>query len=287
MKKTLLLLLSAFSMLAHAQENNSILWQISGNGLKQPSYLFGTIHMIPKKDYFFTPKMNEVFLSCNALLIEADMFSIGLSEQIDLAKRAFLPESKTLQDYMDSLEYLQFKQVMKDSLGIKEKKIDGSYGRIKPFFLSALLLQKYVGKTKTYEQELYNYSKKNKMELLALETIDFQMSLADSLSIEEQIDGLGDMKEYHKYFEMVTLYKQQNINGLYDMGIEEFQTQAELKFMALFLTDRNRDWIPKIENFAKEKSCFIAVGALHLTGETGVIELLRKEGYTVEPVVSN
>jgi hypothetical protein len=286
MRKLLILLFALVYVGIQAQENKSILWEISGNGLSQPSYLFGTIHMIPKKDYFFTPEMKKAFKSCHRLVIEADMFSLSLSEQVNLAKQVVLPNGKTLKNYMDSAEYVQFKHFLHDSLGIKESKIDNKYARIKPFFLTALLLKEYVGKTKTYEQELHKTAKKQKMELLGLETIEFQMSLAEQMSIEEQLDEITDLREFRDYYRMVELYKQQDLNGLYKMSVESFNTEKEMQFMEILINQRNIDWIKKIEKLVAEKSCFIAVGAMHLPDEKGVIELLRKEGYTLQPVLS-
>ncbi len=284
MKKTIILLLTVITLCAGAQTENSLLWEISGNGLEQSSYVFGTIHMIPKNDYFFTPEMQTAFNACEVLVIEADMFSLSLSEKINLATQMIFPDGKTLKDYMDSVEYVELKQLLADSIGIKEKKFDKKYARIKPFYLMGVFLPEYVGKIKTYEQELFSYSKKNKMDLKALETIEFQMKLAEGLTIERQIEGLSDMEQYRMYLKMVELYKEQNINELREMALEEYKSESELEFLKLFVDDRNHDWIPKIAAMAKEKSSFIAVGALHLPGENGVLELLIKEGYIVKPV---
>jgi len=283
-RHSLLLVLVLFSVSLKSQNSSSLLWEISGNGLKQPSYLFGTIHIIPKSDYFFTDEMKQAFDSCKALVLEADMFSISLSEKIKMVNKVLIPDGKTLEQYMDSNEYAYFKQVLKDSLGISGKKVDKKYARIKPFFLTALLLQEFVGKTKTYEQELFNDSKKNDMSLLGLETIEFQLSLAEEIPFGEQLTELTDMNQYRSYSTMVALYKRQDLDGLHKMSIEEYKTPAEKEFLDLFLTKRNSDWIPKIEKMINEQPCFIAVGALHLPGETGVIELLKKEGFTVNPV---
>jgi uncharacterized protein YbaP (TraB family) len=290
MKKIIiaLLVLVSVNLTAQNNNNNSLLWKITGNGLTQPSYIFGTIHMIPKKDYFFTPQMQSAFDSCQTLVIEADMFSLKLADQIKLASKIVLPEQKTLLDYMDSAEYISFKQILIDSLGVKEKTLDKKYNRIKPFFLTALLMQKYVGKTKTYEEELYKISKKQKMNLIGLETLEFQMSLADSITIEEQIEGLGEsMGEILQYYKMVELYKNQDLEGLYKMAIAEFKTETELEFMNLIVSKRNADWVPKIKQYTNISSCFIAVGTLHLAGTDGVIELLRREGYSVTAVCEN
>lgn len=288
MKKNLITaILLIFASITSAQNQNSLLWEISGNGLQKPSYLFGTIHMIPKKDYFFTDQMSKSLKNCESLVVEINMFSLSLAQQVNLVKQVILPQDKTIKQYMDSIEYFAFRQFLIDSLNIKKKKIDKRYIRIKPFFLTALLMQDYVGKTKTYEQELYKLSKKNKMELKALENIEFQMGLAEKMTIEEQIEGMTDMESFSMYYEMVELYKKQNIKDLYNISMQEYKTDEELDFLKVFIDDRNADWIPKIENLTKESSCFIAFGALHLPGKKGVIQLLKNKGYTIKPIISN
>ncbi len=241
MKITIVVLLAVITLSASAQTENSLLWEISGNGLEKSSYIFGTIHMIPKNDFFFTPQMQTTFNTCETLVIEADMFNMSLSEKINLATQMILPDGKTLQNYMESVEYAELKQILADSIGIKEKKFDKKYSRIKPFYLMGVFLPEYLGKIKTYEQELFNYSKKNKMELKALETIEFQMKLAEGLSMEEQIEGLADMEQYRMYYKMVELYKEQNINELHEMALAEYKTESELDFLKVFVNDRNKD----------------------------------------------
>ena len=89
------------SLMAKAQESkSSLLWKISGNGLSNTSYIFGTIHMIPKSDYFFYESWENCFDSCKALALEIDL-NISKSEQISLAKsKMMLPEGQSLKDFM-------------------------------------------------------------------------------------------------------------------------------------------------------------------------------------------
>ncbi len=270
-------------LVAHLSQAQ-LLWEISGNGLEQPSYLFGTIHMIPKNDYFFTDAMQKAFDSSEQLVLEADMFNLSLADKLKLAGEMFLPQGTTLQDYMEAERYAAMRQLFADSLGIKAKKLDKKYSRIKPFFLSALLLQEYVGKTRTYEEELNQAAKKQGMLVQGLETVAYQMGLANSLSIEEQLEGMDDMASYRQYASLVAAYKQQDLNQLLQLSEEEYESEAGQAFMADFVHTRNADWVPKIEAFIKDRPTFIAVGALHLPGEKGVLDLLKGQGYTVKPL---
>jgi len=262
---------------------NSLLWRISGNGLEKPSYIFGTIHLIPKDDYFFTDIMKEKFDSCENLVLEIDI-NLSLAEQLNAAKQMMFPDGKTLKDYMTENEFSSFKTYLSDSLGIKESTFK-QMQRIKPLLSSGLILNDLIGKSKTYEQEFNKMAKKNKMEVSGLETLQFQMDLINKVSIEDQVKMLLEddlsTNPLDEYYKMLSFYKTQNLDSL-KVLIDSDDSMAELGDK--FLKNRNTDWISKIEKLISKNSSFIAVGAGHLAGNEGVLNLLREKGYIIEPV---
>jgi uncharacterized protein YbaP (TraB family) len=94
----------------------------------------------------------------------------------------------------------------------------------------------------------------------------------------ESLDSIEENKQ--QFQQLVSLYKQQDLEGL--QKTMKFSPEME-KFSGLNV-ERNKSWIPVMEQQAKAKSTFFAVGAGHLGGSGGVIELLRQAGYTVKPV---
>lgn len=275
----------AFSVQAQSPTNNdkSLLWEISGNGLEKPSYIFGTMHLVPKDDYFFTDKMKEKFETCKKLILEIDI-NIPLKKQIEIAKQVLLPKGKLLSDYMTADEFDKFQSYILDTLKIKKstfKKIN----KIKPLLGSSLIINELAGKTKAYEKELNKLAKKNDMQVGGLETMEFQMSLINNISVEDQIKMMteDDMSgnPMDAYNEMLNVYKEQDLDKLKKlMDADDSMASIEDDF----LNNRNKDWIPKIEKLANEKPVFIAVGAGHLAGDDGVIHLLREQGYTVTAI---
>jgi len=265
------------------ENKNSVFWEISGNGLEKPSYLFGTIHMIPKDDYEFTGEMKEKFENCEKLVLEIDV-NIPMSEQIELAKKIILPKDTTIKDYMTEEQYSYFQSYLLDTLQIKQSKFEKVI-KIKPLFSTALLLDEMIEDPVFFEKEFAKKAKKNKIDVIGLETLDFQMSLFDKYTVAEQVEMTFSenntsfsLAEYNKLLE---IYKSGDLEKLYEMT-ETDQSMGE--DMGEFLTNRNLDWIPKIENIIKVQPAFIAVGAAHLPGEDGVISLLQKQGYTVTPI---
>lgn len=280
--KKIALIFTIFCILflgCNSQEINdkAILYEISGNGLDKPSYLFGTMHSVPK-DRFSIPKIvEEKLLEIKTLVLEIDV-DIPLKEQIAMAQKIIIPENKTLKDYMHIEEYNEIYSYFVDSLGVAEKKTE-RYMHIKPFFLMGIILQEYFGKVESYEMEFSKIAKKENKGFSPLETIDFQLNLLDTISIETQMESYENSDIIGEYNKMLDIYLQADIDGLYDFisksgGYEKMEEE-------LMIT-RNKNWIPKIENLLNESTLFIAVGAGHLPGKLGVINLLKKEGYTVK-----
>lgn len=274
-----------FFLLFQANAQNSLLWEVSGNGLESPSYLFGTMHIMPKKDFKLSQMTKAKLLEAEALLFEVNMFEMPLKEQISLARRMFLANGKTLNDLLGEEQYESLRRFAKDSLGVSQRKFDKRLSRLTPFALNSVFMAAYIGKHKMYEKELYRLGKRHKKQMGELETIDFQLDLVTNIPLDTQIDYFLNVDDMHEIYDLISMYKAQDLAGIYSLSMEEVADDDRLAgFMTLFLDDRNADWIPKIEMHMQQNSCFIAVGAAHLPGEKGVLELLKRKGYDVLPV---
>ncbi len=289
MKKYIVFLLTFLFLnnLTAQQEANCLLWEISGNGLSKPSYLFGTIHLIPKKEFFFYDNWLEKLEECEVLVLETDI-DLSISEQLALVPKMELPEGKKIKDFMSPEEFKAFDAYLTDSLEVSSitHNVCMSY---KPFFAYSMIINDVLPSKKViYEQYLSKKAKKNKMYITKLEELEFQFGLVEEIPIPEQIKlflfdaekpvQTNIKKEYEKTLQS---YKKQDLSGIASL---EQENQDNDDFYEKFLVNRNRDWIAKIKAITSKKSSFIAVGAAHLPGKVGVIALLRKEGYTLKPV---
>jgi len=139
----------------------------------------------------------------------------------------------------------------------------------------------------SYEMVFTQMATNAKKEMLGLETVEFQMGIFDQIPYEKQAALLADMvrkKEdsTKEFAQMVALYKTQDVEGLLKaMDESEWDFNG---YEDLLLANRNAAWIPVIQKAMQEKPTFFAVGAGHLGGEKGVLNLLKKQGYTVKPV---
>ncbi len=270
-------------------KNASLLWEISGNGLEMPSYLFGTIHIIGEEDYFWTNLMEEKFQASETLVLEIDIEN-PMMMMMSMMNDMMMNDGMTLEKLLSEEEFKQVDDYFQENMGMGVK----MFNRFKPIFTSMIAGQMgaegggmSMEGTKSYEMELVEKAKERKIDVEGLETAEYQISMFDSIPYTEQaemlmqaINGEGDSSD-ETMTEMVELYKKQDLDGLYKMisGSEELGEYEDL-----LLVTRNKNWIPKINEFAAKNPAFIAVGAGHLPGENGVIKLLRKAGYKVTPL---
>lgn len=294
-----LLAISVWAQPASAQyapsaEDKALLWTISGNGLEEPSYLYGTIHMIGTEDYFLTEGAKKSFESVENVAFEIDMEEMtDMSKMMPLMMKAFMAGDTTLSDLLTEEEYAMVKEQI-EGIGLPMMFAE----RIKPMFLSAIagggedMLNMQPGGSdssiKSYEMEFMQMAKARDMEIDGLETAEFQMSLFDSIPYSVQADMLveavkaGGEGNEDQFADMVKLYKAQDIFAMQTLMEEDGGIKG---YEDLLLVRRNRNWIPVMEEMMAETPTFFAVGAGHLAGDEGVIALLREAGYTLEPVM--
>ena len=162
---------------------------------------------------------------------------------------------------------------------------------MKPFMLQSLLLAQLTDcKAISYEQRLIEIAHNQGKEVIGVETIREQLAAMDKLPQQMQTDMLiktvKDMPAARaSYLQMVKLYQAQDLAGLSSIMKEDMPEEEYKMYEDTFLVARNERWIPVIEREARAKPTFFAVGAGHLAGPKGVLELLRQKGYTIKPVL--
>jgi len=261
----------------------SLLWQISGHGLKQPSYLFGTIHIICKKDYVWTPAMQRSLLACNKLCLEMDMDDTAAMTRAAMGMMDY--SGKKLSSYFSDADYKRLRRFLIDSAGIDVTSLQF----MKPVAIESILTLKITGcaDATSYEETLSEIAHKHRQEVVGLETPEEQLDVLNTLPSDSVVtDLLEEINHYTTYradfHKMLAAYKAQDIDQLQQLITESNGLGMS---MDIFLDDRNQRWIARMAEKMNKGSVFFAVGAGHLAGKAGVIEELRKAGYTVTAVM--
>ena len=266
-------------------DDNSLLWEVSGNGLKKPSYIFGTFHLMCKDDIQFSSQLKTALAGTDKLYLEMDMDdpSILLSGFLMMNMK----DGKKLQDLYTEAEYHKIETFFKDTLGTPLAFLQ----KTKPFFLVAMLYPKMMPcKTVSgVEEGLMKLAKENKKEIKGLETMEFQAAVFDSIPYEEQakelLKSIDSLASYQKYFDtMINVYKTQRLTEIEALFKDsEFGMEAH---QDILLNDRNKNWVKQLKTIMAGESVFVGVGAGHLVGKEGLMSLLKKEGYTLRPVLN-
>jgi len=263
---------------------SSMLWKIEREDLTHPTYMLGTMHLINKEFYHFPEKLKKLVLGSKQLIMELD----GLPNQMEAVELMRLPDSLSLSDYFNEDEMALIYRFAETELNMNRNMFNITFGKMKPFIILQLITQKqFEGETESYEMELMSLAKNHKIPTIGLETIKQQISFFDAIPAKEfgsiiksYFENADSLKAQTRI--MQEIYRSGDLDSLARYMVES--SPELMEFEELLLTNRNLAWVPQIIKFIFEKPSFIAVGAAHLAGENGLIELLRKEGFTVTPV---
>lgn len=282
--KTLKLFLAVcmFGLLFTANASEpTLLYKISGKGVKGNSYLYGTIHMMCPENIVLDESIKKAIQSSKKIILELDMDDPEIMPKM---------QALSVNPNMENISSL----INEDEQALINKKLTESFkadltqfGIIKPFVLNSMILTTYIDcpQVGSYEQAVMSAAKEN-TEVIGLETIESQIGIFDAIPPAEQLQWIVKMlkdeeKTKSDVNEMLTAYQAKDLDALYNM-MGKYPEYKALENELLI--DRNKKWIPSIEENIKKTPSFIAVGAAHLASENGVIELLKQKGYTVTPV---
>jgi uncharacterized protein len=277
------LLSGLFISTVNAQKSNvsnSLLWKVSGNGLNAPSYLAGTFHMMCAKDFQIKDKVKTALNG-----VEQLVFEINFGDNAEMAAlQKMLQSDKTISSQLTPAKAKKLDSVL-HLYNTNLKDVD----LFTPAALYSLLGQKAIPcpmtEVKLYEVELMKLAIKSSKKISALETVNGQQEfVSQAYSLDDLVEVLSKGDEYAVLAaEMVKAFKMEDLQSL-DLYVKDrnYMTAQQEMFM---LTKRNHNWVKQMPEIMKDGSTMFAVGAGHLWGNDGVITLLRKNGYTVEPVI--
>ncbi len=262
-------------------QNNSLLYQVKGKD-KKVSYLFGTIHMIPDSLYYFPGKLDKIISKSDEIILEI----ANLSDQ-NSAMKLMMLDSGSCFDIFTPQQKDSVLNWGADLLGLTPSQFEKGFEKRKPFTLMQLSFQKMItGKIRMVDMEIESKAQQDKIPVTGLETVEYQISIFDKIPAEEMANFIMEaVRNPHEgednFKKMVTYYHKQDLESLAKLILESDELGSSAEEL---LDKRNHNWIPKMEELMKTKACFFAVGAGHLGGPNGIIELLRKKGYEVTPV---
>ena len=288
-------LVLAVLMLALASQAQ-LLWKVTGNGLGRASYIMGTYHFAPASMIEKIPGMEQAFEGCDVVVGEInkeEMMSQDTQMKMGMAMMA--PPDSTLDKLFSPEDYAIVEKVFDKYFGTMGVKLS-QMNMLKP---SAISVQMQAMQAVKYfpnfnENELIDMAVQTRAyemgrPSIGLETIDEQTAVLFNSPLTEQAEDLLDACKKDDYFmvqssALVEAYMAQDL-----AKIEAIMTDPEMggddaDAMDNLIYDRNRNWVEKLVKMMPERAALVCVGAGHLPGDQGLLQLLRNRGYTVEPV---
>jgi uncharacterized protein YbaP (TraB family) len=264
----------------------TLLWEITGNGMEKPSYLFGTMHILCEADANLSENLKNIIRNSDFICFELDMDN--MEETMGFMKYARMNDNQKLQDLLSADEYARIEKYFANNKTMLPLSM---LTRFKPYFISSLIAERLMDcpKKKSMEELIMAEGKKYNKEIKGIETVAYQAGLFDSIPYKKQakdllayIDSIDNYKK--TTVKLAELYKKQDLAQMDTLIIKSDPGMEE--FMDILLYNRNVNWTHDIPTISQEgrKTVLFAVGAGHLAGDKGVIALLRKKGYKLKPL---
>ncbi len=279
MKYFLILIFFTFAFFSNSLFSKTFLWEVSDGDSK--IYLLGSVHVANEEMYPLNEVIESSYQDSDALVLEVVVDKIN---PMQMMSRMMLQGGKTLKDEMDSVSYYEFKSVM-DSLQIPEM----NYVMLKPWAATLIMMQTVMQK-EGFQQDLgfdfyfLGKARTEEKEVFGLETL------------EQQLDAFEELSEFSSDFFKYSLVEMENTKTMIDDMLKAWKegdvdkieqiintsigdTENFEKINEIMLDNRNFLMIEKIEDYLKNnKQYFVIVGAGHLVGENGLLQLLEKTG---------
>lgn len=283
----ILFLFSSFVYTQNAvsQNHKNFLWKVQSK--TSAVYLLGSIHFFKKEVYPLDKRIENAFDKSDILVVEANIDDVSHIDLQKLIEGSLYPDNETLKGHVSKATY---ELVMKEigELGIPTEFIN----KEKPWFLALTLtsleLMK-LGFDPTYGIDMHFLSKAGKKKVLELESVDYQINLLSKFSDSDQemflLYTLKDLNTMgHQVDELTRAWTYGDTKSMESIMIKG--AVADKKMNSIYeklIYERNRNMVSKIEEFLRTKGTyFVVVGAGHLVGKKGIIEMLRGKGYPVE-----
>lgn len=277
----LILLSCFFSLPCQAVVGQGLLWRV--HLPKHPAnFLFGTIHVDDKRVKKLNPQVirrfNEAKTLCLEILPDREM-------QVGIGLAMLLPESQSLDEILGNRLFSHL------SLSLNKLGMDPLQAtRLKPWAAMIVLSRSATRGGYALDEQLYHWAVYQYKQLCALESLEEQLSVFDSLSLSDQVallkDSLGHQDMLHEMNEeLIQAYLQGNLDEIYRRSLEMGAVKNNLsqRLRDTLIDQRNLRMLNRMMPELKKGRSFIAVGALHLPGKNGLLNLLRQQGYVVTP----
>jgi len=270
---------------ADLSEEAPSFWKVEGEN--NTVWLFGTVHVLTEDHYPLADEVEEAFRESPYLVVEIDTVNVDPQVQQQMMINAgMLPDGVSLDEVLGEERYARASELA----AANGYDLD-QMNMLRPWLIALVLTVaefERMGYTAEHGVESYflNRAEEERKSITELETMQYQLSLFGDLDEEIQIDflmqTLEEIDEMETHIEaLISAWESGSLEELEDALLEDFADYPEV--YQRIVTDRNHNWMDDLSRILDEsdKDHFVAVGALHMVGDEGVVKLLREAGYEV------
>jgi uncharacterized protein len=260
------------------KKQKTLIWRFYTEESSRMNYLVGTMHVTDNQAFTFETLMKKRLLECNIFATEFNLDDADLT----IAQAAMLlPEGKTLNQILSKKLYTKTAFFLKKQLN---ESIE-NYENFKPIIFSKLVTDAVLSNDRmlSLDDMLFQFARENGRILRGVETFEEQISILNTMSLKGQIKSLKDMvggfsKVRKELLRTAEWYVEGDLKNLYKSARGSMKGNRKL-----MISDRNELMARRIADMSAENSVCAAIGAGHFWGEKGVLNGLRKLGFTVVP----
>ncbi len=265
---------------ASEDKNHGLLWELSKPGI-EPAYLFGTIHSEDPEVLQLPQAVQQALDRCNTVVLE---MLLDAEAMMYSGTAMLMMDGRMLSDIIGKPLFRQTASAIR-SRGIQELVLE----RMKPWAAAVVLSMPASETGLVLDMMLYQNALDQGKSVHGLETVEEQLNVFEALSEKDQVLLLQDAVENFSaldalHAELLHAYKQRDLAGLVALSEASMQTgdqQLADEFQQHLVVDRNHRMSDRMQVYLRQGRVFIAVGALHLPGEEGLLNLLEQQGFTV------
>lgn len=258
--------------------DRAMLWEIKSDKLPKSSYLFGTMHAKSAQAYVYFELAKKYLLLCDEFSGEIDLSVIG-SE----ANSIMMPMDFNFEEYVGIKKFQKLEKKVKKYFNVSLS----DFKHFKPMITLNILQESSMQNEHTYalDFELKELAQANGLTLSGIESFQEQQAIFNAISVDDQVNMfvkmLKNISKSNKSFQKILkYYDKAALNAMYKISLKSLGAQKKL-----LLLDRNKIMAERIFNKIQDSHCFVAIGAAHLGGSKGVLNLLSKKGLELRPVI--
>lgn len=257
----------------------TLLWQISIDGLSGVSYVFGTMHVRDQRVFQRLDKVYAAIESCEAFAAE---FNLDAASNLQGLQAFSMPDNQAIENLLSPKKYQKLRQMLRKSSNIELDYLKYS----QPILISNLVEESILANNMPFalDQHLWQYAAQHDKMMLGIETLEEQIAILGRIPIKHQLQSLlstvrNISRHRQNLLRMAQWYENGNIRQLYQAS-----RRGAHGLRKLLLYDRNERMALRIKELSKDQTVFCAIGAAHLAGAKGVLKLLKQKGLKVKPI---